>query len=73
MKNYHTIKDWDKPRSGDFKILCDYYWVVDRDGNPLFWGKDHSPQCNLNQQICKNHPTGNAVLQIPVVYIPLNH
>ena len=69
---YHTIKNWDKPRSGMFSIFIDAWWCVDADGNPLFYSKHNYPQCNSNRSIAERLAKGFAVKQLPVVYVPVN-
>lgn len=67
----HTIENWDQVRGGLFKIITDAWWLVDDDGNPLFYSKHDYPQCNQNKEITDRLANGRNVKQIPVVYIPL--
>jgi len=67
----HTIPNWDKPRSGTFKIIQDAWWIVDEQGNPLFYLKHNFPQCNQNEEIAKQLAKGREVKQLPFVYIPI--
>lgn len=68
---YHTIKGWDTPRDGLFRIIVGAWWCVDDDGNPLFYSKANSPQCNQNKDIVDQLARGRKVKQLQVVYIPV--
>lgn len=68
---YHTIKDWNVPREGVFRIIVDAWWCVDDDGNPLFYSKADCPQCNQNKEIVDRLARGRSVKQLQVVYVPV--
>ncbi len=66
------LAGWNVPRNGVFQILCDRWWVVDADGNPIVYRNVH-PQCNPVQAITENTRDslfpGFEVKQLPVVYL----
>ena len=68
---YHTIPDWDRPRDGMFTIIQDAWWCVDESGDPLFFSKCNSPQCNAHKSIADRLANGRNVRQLPFVYVPL--
>lgn len=71
---FHTLPDWDKPKDGLFYIRVNAWWCVDEQGNPLFYGKNHSAICNSDEHTAKAISAqlneGHQVKQLPVVYIP---
>jgi hypothetical protein len=75
----HTLPDWDKPQNGYRKIYVDHWWMVDAEGNPLFYSEHYNaPQCNMNEQIVlhlyalSKSDDAKGVKQIPVVYVPIS-
>ena len=75
---FHTLSNWDKPESGEYKIIADAWWIVDNLGNPLFYGKYNAPQCNHNKVITETlskkdmYKDCGGVKKLPAVFIPLN-
>ena len=70
LNRYHTIDRWNECQDGMFNIIVDAWWCVDENGNPLFFGKRNSPQCNQNKVITERLANGREIIQIPVVYVP---
>lgn len=71
----YKIEGLVKPKNGIFRILIDYYWVVDNDGNVLKF-KDRVWQCNRSEYVVKSLQnsvyTDCTVKQIPIMYLEWN-
>lgn len=71
------------PKSGQFTIYVDHWWIVNEKGEIAFYQgrrpgrtvKWAMPQCNANRAISemllKNYP-GCSIRQIYIVYVPLS-
>lgn len=70
-QKFHSIPDWATPRTGLFHVFTDRWWVVDDDGNPLFYGRELAPQCNTNRDIAVRIANGRPIRQLAVVYVPI--
>ena len=70
------VADMAAPKGGLHMIYVNRWWVVDKDGNLLFYKSMHSPQCNPNPSIVRAallepHMPGASVVQVPMVCVPV--
>ena len=74
MNTYHTIPGCTETREGSFRIIMDAWWMVNENGEPLFYGRDNCPQCNRNRHILdvRELGPGQNIVKIPVVYVPID-
>jgi hypothetical protein len=65
-------------RSGQFHVHVDKWWMVDSDGNPLFYDEIYYPMCNVSEFTCKHltkqlekHLPLVSVKQLPLILTPI--